>query len=134
VTERREDPQPEPGEVTPTPEAEAAPDVAGESTPGPAEQSSPDPAADTSPDPTAEPSAEELADARPARLRHAPRFGRFIGTAVALGLLIGLVLAIVIPPPQGVGLVLAWAYLGLPIALVLGLAAGIAAVVIDRRS
>jgi len=98
----------------------------------------PDTAADAPAQPAAdapvEPTAEELAGAQPARLRHAPRFGRFIGAGVALGLLIGLVLAIVIPPPQGVGLLFAWAYLGLPIAFVLGLAAGIFAVVADRRS
>jgi len=81
-----------------------------------------------------EPTAEDLAHARPARVRHAPRFGRFIGTAVAVGLLIGLVLAIVIPAPRGVGFVLAWAYLGLPIAFFLALVTGIVAVLIDRRS
>jgi hypothetical protein len=110
-----------------TPVDDASADDAGEVTPdlgGPTEQGAH----------AAEPTADDLAHARPARVRHAPRFGRFIGTAVAVGLLIGLVLAIVIPAPRGVGFVLAWAYLGLPIAFVLGLATGVVAVVLDRRS
>ncbi len=138
MSERREDVQPEPGDVTPGPERESAGDVARESASDPSPEPIPDPAAEataeSTPDPTAEPTAGELAHARPARVRHAPRFGRIIGTAVALGLLIGLVLAIVLPPPQGVGLLLAWAYLGLPLAFVLGLVTAVVAVVLDRRS
>ncbi|HEX5532358.1 MAG TPA: hypothetical protein VFX33_01315 [Actinomycetales bacterium] len=143
MTERRDEAQPEPGDVTPDAPGEAPVDAGdqatvdaeGEAPVHAVAAATPDVSGATQQSATSpEPTAEELEHARPARVRHAPRFGRFIGTAVGVGLLIGLVLAIVIPPPQGVGFFLAWAYLGLPIAFFLALVTGIVAVVLDRRS
>ncbi|GAB2684362.1 histidine kinase [Thalassiella azotivora] len=74
------------------------------------------------------PTAAERAAARPARVRRAPRFGRFIGTAVVVGLLLGVLL----PGADATGWVRLFTAGGL--ALLLGLVAAVLAVVADKRS
>lgn len=77
---------------------------------------------------------QDLASATPARGRRAPRFPRFIAAGVLLGLVIAAVLTWLTPPPAGTGRATSFLLLGLTLALVLGLAGAIAAVIADRRS
>lgn len=78
-----------------------------------------------------EPSA---ANARTARLRRAPRFGRFIGTGVVIGAVLALVLTLVSQPAPGAGRGTVLIYLLTFLVLLGGVVGAVTAVVADRRS
>lgn len=71
--------------------------------------------------------------ARPARIRRAPRFGRFIAAGVLLGLVLAGVLTAAVAPPTGAGRGTVFLYLAVTLVLFTGVVAVVLAVLADRR-
>jgi hypothetical protein len=96
------------------------------------------------PDPSASPSAPTptpdddapVADAPVvrARVRRAPRFGRFVGAGAGLGLVVALVLSSVGTAADPGDRMQLFAFLALLLLLVGGIVGGIVAIFADRRS
>jgi len=79
------------------------------------------------------PSVEELERISvPATVRRAPRFGRVMGTGVAVGLIAGLLCGLLLPNSTGVGRFTVGLIVGLGFALVTVTVAGLVAVGLDR--
>jgi hypothetical protein len=86
------------------------------------------------PDPAkAVPSAEELKrTAIPAAIRHAPRFGRMVGTGVWIGIGVAVVLGSVLPNSTGVGRFVVILLLSLGFVLIGGLIGGVIVTRLDK--
>jgi len=81
------------------------------------------------------PSESELASvATPATLRRAPRFGRFIGVGVALGLLAGLVIGLLNAGGDDANAGIARLMAGIGLTFVGALVGALIAVIADARS
>jgi hypothetical protein len=71
--------------------------------------------------------------ARPARIRRAPRFGRFLAAGVLLGVVAAGVLTAVFAPPAGAGRGTVFLYLALTLVLFTAVTAVALAALADRR-
>lgn len=70
--------------------------------------------------------------ATPVRVRRSPLFGRFIGTGVAIGILVSMVLALFLPNSTGVGRFMVFVVLTLGLGLIGALVGGALATSLDR--
>ncbi len=68
----------------------------------------------------------------PAHVRRAPRFGRLIGTGVAVGIVAAMVLALVLPNSTGTGRFVVFVLLALGLGMLGALVTGAVAVGLDR--
>lgn len=84
----------------------------------------------------AEPTAEELAHARPAVVRRAPRYRAFVLAGLVVAVVAATVLVLVRPASQGAALSTGGMWLLLVVSLggILALLGALVAVVLDRRS
>lgn len=116
----------------PTDPPEPTVDASAEPAAEPATEAAARPAAE----PEAEPTAEELAHARPAVVRRAPRYRAFVLAGLVVAVVAATVLVLVRPASQGAALSTGGMWLLLVVSLggILALLGALVAVVLDRRS